>query len=140
MLDALLLKELPLGAMVNGFLVGPAADLPIAEIPTEAVIAAVPIGLNWKNIGIVVWLECEADAFLWQDAICGIRLKKHLSWQIQKTRRFEKSIYPEMWFCKDWPAVPLREGLGGLSNWSYDGTKRLPFEATVRRIERESEN
>lgn len=140
MLDALLLRELPLGALANGFLVGPAADVPIAEIPTESVIASVPIGLNWKNVGIVVWLECEADAFLWQGAICGIRLKKHLSWQIQKTRRFDKSIYPEMWFRKDWPAVPLREGLGGISNWNYDGTERLPFEATIRRIEPTSES
>jgi hypothetical protein len=140
MLEALLLKDLPLGAMVNGFLVGPAADLPIAEIPTESVVAIVPIGLNWQDVGIVVWLECEADAFFWEDAICGIRLKKHLSWQIRKTERFEKSIYPEMWFRKDWPAVPLREGLEGVSNWNYDGTQRLPFEATIRCIEPESES
>ena len=133
MLEALLLKELPIGALANGFLVGPAADHAIDDVPTEAVIATVPIGLNWKDVGLVVWLECEADVFLWEDKICGIRLKQHLSWRLAKAKRFVKSIYPEIWFRKDWPAVPLREGLGGVSSWHNDGGTRNPFEATIRR-------
>lgn len=134
MLEALLLKELPIGALANGFLVGPAADHAIDDVPTETVIATVPIGLNWKNMGLVIWLECEAEVFLWEQKICGIRLKQHLSWRLQKARRFEKSIYPEIWFRKDWPAVPLREGLSGVSSWNNDGGTRNPFEATIRRV------
>ena len=134
LLEALLIREFPLGALANGFLVGPAADHPLDEVPTEPAIASVPICLNWRDVGIVIWLECEADVFLWEECICGIRLKEHSSWRIEKTQRFEKSIYPEMWFRKDWPAVPLREGLGGVFNWNYDGVSRHPFEAVVRRI------
>lgn len=81
--------------------VGPASTTPV--------LANVPITLNWKDAGIVVLLECEADAYLFEDLIYGFQLKEQTSWQIHKTRRFEKSIYPEVWFVRDWPAVPLRE-------------------------------
>ena len=134
LLDALLIREFPVGKLANGFLVGPAADRPPNEIPTEPATATVPICMNWKGVGIVIWLECEADVFLWEDRVCGIRLKEHSSWRNEKTKRFEKSIYPEMWFRKDWPAVPLREGLGGISSWNNDGVSRHLFEAIVRRI------
>ena len=127
-------EEFPVGTLANGFLVGPAADHPLYEVPTEPAIATVPICMNWKGVGIVIWLECQADVFLWEESVCGIRLKEHSSWRIEKTNRFEKSIYPEMWFRKDWPAVPLREGFGGVFTWNYDGVSRHPYEAIVRRI------
>ena len=37
------------------------------------------------------------------DLICGFQLKEQTSWRFQKTRRFEKSINPEVWFVRDWP-------------------------------------
>jgi len=135
MLEALLVRGVPIGNLVNGFLVGPAADLPVEQVPTRPVRATVPIGLNWKDTGLVIWLDCEADAFLWKDRICGIRLKSQTSWRVQKEPRFQKSIYPEMWFAADWPAIPLQEGLGGASNWHYDGVPKHPFEANVRPVD-----
>ena len=63
LLEALLIREFPVGALANGFLVGPAADHPLDEVPTEPAIASVPICLNWKDVGIVIWLECEADGY-----------------------------------------------------------------------------
>ena len=112
-LEALLIKEIPIGVMAHGFVVGPAADLPVDQIPTILVSARVPIALNWKDTGFVIWIDCDADAYLQDNCICGIRLKNHTTWRIQKTSRFKKSVYPEMWFAKDWPAVPLRENLSG---------------------------
>jgi len=104
------------------------------QLSTAPVLVNVPIALNWKDAGIVVWLECEADAYLFEGLICGFQLKEQISWQIQKTRRFEKSIYPEVWFFRDWPAIPLREGLSGVMSWNYDGIAKHPFEAKVRRV------
>ena len=85
------------------------------------------MALNWKDAGIMVSLECEADADFFEHPICGFHLKEQTSWQIQKTRRFDKSIYPEVWFVRDWPAVPLREDLTGTMSWNYDGIPKHPF-------------
>jgi hypothetical protein len=133
-LEALLIRNLSIGRLAKGFLVGPAADQFVDQLSTIPVLANVPIALNWKDAGIVVWLECEADAYLFEDLICGFQLKEQTSWQIQKTRRFDKSIYPEVWFVRDWPAVPLREDLTGTMSWNYDGIPKHPFEAKVRRV------
>ena len=133
-LEALLIKNLSIGMLANGFLVGPAADESSDQLSTTPVLVNVPIALNWKDVGIVVWLECEADAYLFEGLICGVQLKEQISWQIQKTRRFQKSIYPEVWFVRDWPAVPVREGLSAVMSWNYDGIAKHPFEAKVRRV------
>jgi hypothetical protein len=133
-LEALLIKNLSIGMLANGFLVGPAADESFDQLSTAPVLVNVPITLNWKDAGIVVWLECEADAYLFEGLICGFQLKVQISWQIQKTHRFEKSIYPEVWFFRDWPAIPVRKGLSGVMSWNYDGIAKHPFEAKVRRI------
>ena len=133
-LEGLLIKNLSIGTLANGFLIGPAADQPFDQLSTIAVIADVPIALNWKDAGTVVWLECEAIAYFFEDLICGFHLKEQTSWRIQKTRRFNKSIYPEIWFVRDWPALPVREGLSGVSNWTHDGKTRRSFEAKVQRV------
>jgi hypothetical protein len=133
-LEALLIKEIPIGMMAHGFVVGPAAELPLDQIPTIPVSARVPIALNWKDSGFAIWVDCDADAYLQDDRICGIRLKNHTGWRIQKTSRFDKSIYPELWFAKDWPAVPLREDLSGTTYWTYDGSEQHPFEAKIRLV------
>jgi hypothetical protein len=133
-IEALLIRNQPIGMLANGFLIGPAADQPLNQLPTTAVLANIPIALNWKDTGIVVWLECEATAYVFEDLICGFQLKEQTSWRIQKTRRFDKSIYPEVWFFQDWPALPIREGLSGISNWTYAGIAQRPFEAKIRRL------
>lgn len=131
LLEALLIRNVPIGTLANGFLIGPAADQPLDQLSVDTVLAKVPLVLNWKDIGIVVWLECEAEAYLFDDKICGFRLTKQISWRIQKTHRFDKSIYPEVWLFRDWPAIPIREGLSGTSDWTYDGTSKRSFEAKI---------
>ena len=89
-LEALLIKEILIGAMASGFIVGPAANLPLDLIPTIPVSARVPIALNWKNSGIVIWVDCDAKAYLQDDTICGVRLENHTGWRIQKTGRLRQ--------------------------------------------------
>jgi hypothetical protein len=102
----LLIKDLSIGILANGFLVGPAADQPVDQLSTTPVLANVPIALNWKDAGLVVRVECEADdAYIFEDLIFGSQLKEQTSWRIQKTRCFDKSIYPEFWFVRGWRQV-----------------------------------
>lgn len=131
-LEALLIRNLSISMLVNGVLVGPAADKSPDQLSTTPVLASVPLALNWKDAGIVVWLECEAETYLFEDLVCGFQLKEHISWQIQKTGRLDKSIYPEVWFFRDWPAVPIREGLSGVMSWKYEENSKRPFEAIIR--------
>ena len=132
LLEALLIKNLSIGMLANGFLVGPAADQPLDQLSTTPVLANVPIALNWNDTGFVVWVEC-ADAYLFRGSHVRLSVER-AAWRIQKIRRFDKSTYPEVWFFRDWPAIPRREGLGGISNWNYDGIAKHPFEAKIRRV------
>lgn len=132
-LQNLLVREVPIGAMTNGFLVGPAAELPLDQIPTTHVIVRVPIAMNWMKAGFVIWVDCNGDAFLHNGQICGFRLKDHTAWRIRKTSRLKKSVYPEMWFAKNWPEIPIRENLSGTRTWMCDGTALHPFGAQILR-------
>ena len=134
-LEALLLRSIPLGQMVSGFIVGPAADLPIEQVPTVPISISVPFVVNWKDTGIVIWVECDGEGFLRADLFCGVRLKQQSSWTIEKTKRLQKSIYPEMWIAKDWPAIPIGSGASGSHTWTYDPAKTLPLEAVIRKVE-----
>jgi hypothetical protein len=135
-LEALLLKSVPLGQMVSGFVVGPAADLPIEQVPMVPISISVPLVLNWKETGILIWLECDGEGLLLEDMFCGVRIGKQKSWSVHKTKRFQKSIYPEMWIAKEWPAIQIgSETMYEEQNWTYDPTKTLPMEAVIRKVE-----
>ena len=131
LLEALLLKSIPLGQLANGFIVGPAANLPPEQVPTSPISISVPLALNWKDTGIVIWVECGAEAFLHEGLICGVRLGKQRSWRIEKTKRIQKSIYPELWITKGWPAIPIGSDATGTQNWTFDPANTLPFEAVI---------
>jgi hypothetical protein len=47
--EALLIRNQPIGMLANGFLVGPAADQPLDQLSTTAVLANIPIAVNWKS-------------------------------------------------------------------------------------------
>jgi hypothetical protein len=134
LLQALLLKSIPIGELVRGFIVGPAADLPIEDVPTVPISIMVPLVLNWKDTGIVIWLDCNGDGFLHEGLLCGIRLRQQLSWRIEKTGRHEKSIYPELWVSKDWPAIQIGSEANGAQDWRFDPAHSLPLEAIVRKL------
>jgi hypothetical protein len=134
-LEALLLKGVSLGELANGFIVGPAADLPLEQVPTAPISLSLPIALNWKETGIVIWTECDGEGFLHEGLLCGVRIKQQKSWRIEKASRYEKSVYPELWITKDWPAVPIGSEVSGTRNWTFDPAKTLPCEAVVRKVE-----
>jgi hypothetical protein len=134
-LEALLLKGLPLGQMANGFIVGPAADLPIEQVPTSPIFISVPLVLNWKDTGIVIWAECDGEGFFHEGLLCGVRLKQQRSWKIEKTKRHQKSVYPELWIAKDWPAIPIGSGASGTQNWIFDPSNQLPLEAVFSKLD-----
>jgi hypothetical protein len=133
-LEALLLKGVPIEQMANGFIVGPAADLPLEQVPTARIFISVPMVLNWKDTGILIWTECDGEGFFHEGLLCGLRLKQQRSWRIEKTKRHDKSIYPELWIAKDWPPVPIGSGASGTQNWTFDPSKTLPLEAIISKI------
>ncbi|MGH9643862.1 MAG: hypothetical protein ACRD3Q_15750, partial [Terriglobales bacterium] len=118
--------------LVSGFIVGPAADLPIEQVPTNEVSISVPIVLNWKDRGVVIWAECIADGFLHEGLLCGIRVTQQRSWRIEITDRFSKSKFPELWVAKAWPAIPIGSGVTGKQSWTYDPAQTRPLEATIK--------
>jgi hypothetical protein len=132
-LEALLLKGVPLGQMVNGFIVGPAGDLLPKEIPTVPISLHLPIVLNWKETGIVIWAECDGEGFIYEGLLCGIRVRQHRNWAIEKTDCYKKSMYPELWVAKDWPAIPIGSKDTNSRTWTFDPAATLPFEATIRK-------
>jgi hypothetical protein len=133
-LEALLLKNLPIGQIASSFIVGPAADLPLAHIPRAAISMSVPLALNWKDTGLVIWVECDGEGFLHEGLLCGVRLTQQRNWRIEKTQRYQKSIYPEMWIAKDWPAIPIGTEASGTQSWNFSPAKTLPLEAIIRKV------
>lgn len=130
-LEALLLKGIPLYQLARAFVVGPAADLPVEQIPTEPISLSVPVVLNWKDTGIVIWVECEGEGFVHEGLLCGVRITLQREWKIAKTKRYEKSPYPELWITKGWPAIKLGSDEDGPVTWTFDPDKTLPLEATI---------
>lgn len=49
--------------------------------------------------------------------------------------RYRKSIYPESWIAKDWPAVQIGAEPSGVQTWSFDPAKSLPLEAIMTKID-----
>jgi len=130
-----LLKGVSVGDLANSIMVGPAADLPFEDVPTVPIAISVPLVLNWKKTGIVIRLECDGDGFLHDGLLCGVRLKQPKSWKVEKTRRYKKSVYPELWIAKDWPPLPIGTGAMGVSNWTFDPAKALSLEAVLRKYD-----
>jgi hypothetical protein len=130
-LEALLLKGVAIGQMMSGFIVGPAADLPLEQVPTSPIFISVPAALNWKDKGIVVWIECDGEAFLHEGLICGVRLTRQKSWRVEKGKRFRKSTFPELWIAKEWPAIRIGADTSGTQSWTFDPTDLRPLEAVI---------
>jgi hypothetical protein len=130
-LEALLLKGVDIGQMVSGFIVGPAADLPLEQVPTSRISISVPAVLNWKDKGIAVWIECDGEAFLHEGLICGVRLTRQKSWRVEKGKPFRKSTFPELWVAKEWPAIRIGADTSGTQSWTFDPTDIRPLEAVI---------
>jgi hypothetical protein len=133
-LEELLLKGTSVTKMVNGFVLGAAAEIKPELLPTVPIRATIPIVLNWKKTGIVVWIECDAEAYKYKGLMCGLRITRQLSWKVEKRKRFSKSVHPEMCVARDWPTIEIGADLGERT-WTFDPTKSLPVEALITRID-----
>ncbi|WP_263378427.1 hypothetical protein [Granulicella paludicola] len=130
--NAFFFENITADQMVQAFLFGPAADMRPEDLVTERVDIRLPIAVNWKSTGAVVWIDGEADAFLFDKKLCGFRLLQQNGWSVLKRERFEKSVHPEAWFYEDWPPIPIAALKVGVTNFTHEG-RRLPFEAEISR-------
>jgi len=131
-LDTFLLDAIPLEATTPGFILGSNATGPVSEIPTEAVELRVPVVMNWKEIGIVLWVDCYGAGFMDGGKVCGIRIIRQHSWRVEKVTRFKKSAYPEMWIDKEWPAIRLNGMEPGVYEWPKIHGSTITLEARMR--------
>jgi hypothetical protein len=133
-LEEFLLKGTSITKMVNGFVLGPAAELKPQLLPTIPIRATIPIVLNWKNTGIAIWVECDGEAYKYEGLMCGLRITQQLKWKVEKRKRFSKSVYPEMCVASDWPGIEIGASLGERT-WTFDPTRSVPVEALITQFD-----
>jgi len=131
-LDSFLLESTTLDQLMPGFVIGPLVDVPPEEIPKQEASMTLPIVLNWKDIGIVIWVTGQGYAFVQGDLCCGFQMDKQESWHIQKLGRFTKSPYPEVWVDKNWPAIRLHNVEPGVQIWDKNANSTITLEAHIR--------
>jgi hypothetical protein len=131
-LDSLLLDSVPLENLTLGFVLGPMADVPPEKIPTRAATFTVPVVMNWKQMGIAIWVTCEGSAFMNGEQVCGLRIERQLDWRVKKLERFKKSNRPELWFFEDWPAIRIGDIEPGVRDWKAQAEFAITLEARIK--------
>lgn len=122
-LEALTVQSVPLNRLMPGFVFEQACPGPGKWPRTEPVYLRVPLVMNLKTRGVIVWIEGDGDFFLTEDGkVCGVRFGEQHEVEVEfLDERFEKPIEPELWLYEDWPALPLpRSQVAGLEA-SNDG-------------------
>lgn len=129
-----------------GFLAGPGREQPYDESNWRRAGFRIPIALNLRNNGIIVWITGRGSVYVTSDPplICGFRAEHQDTWQIDiKDSRLPVGPAPVAWVTTDWPGIPVmpseeifREGLvvkGSVSNpvggevWILDTDEDAPF-------------
>ena len=88
------------------FLVGSAADADPRQMPSEPVRVELPIILNLKDRGVILWVRARGTAFCTGDGQwCGLRIEEQLAWSYEVHAKFKKSVYPEAWISRDLPPL-----------------------------------
>jgi hypothetical protein len=108
------------------------ADLPPEKILTRAATFTVPLVMNWKQTGIAVWVTCEGSPFMNGEQVCGLRIERQLDWRVQEVPRFKKANRPELWFFKEWPAIPIGDFKPGVRDWKPEAEFPVTLEARVK--------
>jgi hypothetical protein len=107
-LHALLVERIPAEKLIPGFVMDPDLQGDEASFPSEKVNIDVPVVLNLKSTGLVVWIRGRANLFRSSDdRWCGLRFEKQLHYWHQAYPRFEKSLHPEAWISRALPPIPL---------------------------------
>ena len=129
-LNAFLLEGITVEQLVQGFVLGPGAELPTTSLSTRRFEIRLPVGLNWKSSGVVAWITGQAEGFIHEGKLCGFRMARQSGWSIETHPRFDKSLYPEAWFFADWPPIPIGSLQVGVSSFDYSGCE-TPLEAEL---------
>jgi hypothetical protein len=84
----------------------------------------VPIVMNLQSHGVVIWLTGKGSMYFTDDCICGFRPEQLEHWTYEvRDELFPEVIFPELWFYKNWPPIPL--GITKSMNLKFK--KELPF-------------
>lgn len=107
-LDAFMLQGAPLEGIANSIILGPTALKEPGNIPTERVLMYVPVVLNLKAKGLILWVSARGAVYLSDEGQrCGLRIEEQQDWCSEAHEKFEKSVYPELWIRKQWPSIRL---------------------------------
>lgn len=111
LLDAVILRNTPLKSLINAFIIGPLSEKNPESIPTESVFMTLPLVINLKTMGIVLWTQTNGTVYLNDENMCcGLRFGKNIDWTFEMHSKFvKKSVYPELWINKHWPPIKLGE-------------------------------
>lgn len=107
-------------SMLPRFLLGPAADDTNFEEKMRRCGFNVPIVMNVKSRGVVVWLTGEGKAYIDNSgAVCGLFAENQHDYkvEIREQRIAKESKTPEIWVAKEWPAIPLLQKLKQKAKW-----------------------
>jgi len=122
-LEALSIKDIPLYRLMPGFVFEEACPAQGEWPRSEPIYLRIPLVMNLKKRGVVVWVEGDGDLFLTEDdRICGVRIREQHNIEIEFVdERFAKSVNPELWVYEDWPALPLPQTQATGMEASNDG-------------------
>jgi len=135
-LEAIFIHHIPAEKIIPGFIVDPDDERDVALIPTEAVTIELPVVLNLKATGIVVWIRARAAMFLSDDGKwCGLRVEEQLHLWHTLHPRFEKPPHPELWVTRAWALVPIGEFEGGAHPLRRQEPEKFVVEARVMTLD-----
>lgn len=91
----------------------------------------VPIVMNLRASGVIIWVVGEGSVYKADDQICGFRAERQERWDIEmRDKPFDEVTVPELWLYRDWPPIPLDIHHRGQSV-ALQYNKQLPFDGEI---------
>jgi hypothetical protein len=91
----------------------------------------VPIVMNLRSAGVVIWCTGQGDVYISEGQVCGFRPRRQEKWDTEmRDKPFSGVALPELWFCQAWPPIPLDAHERGQSV-SLEYRAELPFGGEV---------
>jgi hypothetical protein len=119
---AALANGITLPRLMSAFLLGPAASDPNFRERLSPATFDVPLVMNVKGRGVVIWIQGEAQVYVTEEGmVCGFAPVKQTGHRIEiRAQQFKKtSNSPEVWVYKYWPAIRVLEKLAEeVSTWT----------------------
>ena len=93
--------------MAPGFMLGHFDEAETADENWAACSFRMPIVMNLKDHGVVVWCEGRGATCKIEDTIRGFRAERQDNWRYELRQRFERIDSPELWFHEELPGIPV---------------------------------